>query len=175
MKKIFYYLKKKKIKAEITVSLINEWEKNKKKYNVTLTNYLCYNFFMWKKLMIEFFIILFIFIIYYFFNSDKIIYVEYKGDVDINKNYKYFNKDKVIYVKYKGNVMINENYEYFSKYSSFIGDNYYYKNKKYLIMELSDTYYNYCDFPNYLWLEYKKTKSLGRFYNKNIKGKYGCK
>jgi len=64
--------------------------------------------------------------------------------------------------------------EKLKKSSSFIDEVYFSVNSGYLIVEIEDKYYEYCDFNNYKWNDLKKTDSLGRSYNREIKGKYSC-
>lgn len=58
--------------------------------------------------------------------------------------------------------------------SSFVNFALYDKKEFYLILGLSGKNYQYCEVPQYLWSNFKKSESFGSFYNKNIKGDYSC-
>ena len=60
------------------------------------------------------------------------------------------------------------------KRSSFVKEMYYDKIAKYLIVKLSDTYYHYCKIPPSEINKWLKSRSLGSFYNRNIRGSYSC-
>lgn len=56
--------------------------------------------------------------------------------------------------------------------SSFIEEAYY--NSWYLILNLSWTYYHWCDVPEYIWEEFKSSETLWWYYNKYIRWDYAC-
>jgi uncharacterized membrane protein len=58
--------------------------------------------------------------------------------------------------------------------SSFIDQALYDNDEKYLIIDLGDFNYQYCDVSKRTWNDFKNAKSLGSFYNKNIKGTFSC-
>ena len=59
--------------------------------------------------------------------------------------------------------------------SSFIKEAYYDENNKYLIFNLTWTYYHWCDVPRYIWDEFKESDTIWWYFNKYIKGDYACR
>lgn len=84
-----------------------------------------------------------------------------------------FTKNENVDVKYNGKVEVSE-YESFSKESSFIKTNYYSEKERKLIIGIKNTSYQYCNVPKSIWVSYKNSESLGKYYNKNIKNKFSC-
>jgi hypothetical protein len=51
------------------------------------------------------------------------------------------------------------------------------KSKQYMVVLLGDTYYHYCDFPEYTWKTLKEMEgpySKYSFYENSIRGHYSC-
>ncbi len=84
---------------------------------------------------------------------------------------------KDIYVKYRGTVDVSNGYfQHLSlKSSSFINDMYYDSDNNYLLVQLKSTYYHYCSIPQSVVSDWRSSSSLGRYYNRNIKGNYDCR
>jgi hypothetical protein len=59
--------------------------------------------------------------------------------------------------------------------SSFVSRLCYDPKERYVLVQLSDTYYHYCDVPPDIVASWRSAASLGRFYNANIKGRYDCR
>lgn len=59
--------------------------------------------------------------------------------------------------------------------SSFIRGAWYDKDNQYLVMNLNDTYYNYCSVPVSTWEGFKRSESFGRYFNEMIKEQYEYK
>jgi hypothetical protein len=59
--------------------------------------------------------------------------------------------------------------------SSIVNGSWYDSQNKYMIINLSGTYYHYCSLPPSTWSSFKKASSFGSYYNSNIKGKYDCR
>ena len=84
---------------------------------------------------------------------------------------------KDIYVKYRGNVDVsNGHFQQLNlKGSSLIKDMYYDRDNSYLLVKLKSTYYHYCSIPQGVVSDWRSSSSLGRYYNRNIKGNYDCR
>ncbi len=84
---------------------------------------------------------------------------------------------KDIYVKYRGTVDVsNGHFQHLSlKGSSLIKNMYYNKDNSYLLVKLKSTYYHYCSIPQGVVSDGRNSSSLGRYYNRNIKGNYDCR
>jgi len=46
---------------------------------------------------------------------------------------------------------------------------------KYVIVELTGTYYNYCGVPADVVRAWSGSESMGRYFNANIKGRFDCR
>ena len=84
---------------------------------------------------------------------------------------------KVVFVKYRGFLNVNNGHFVDLKIgsSTFIKSMYYDENNNYLIVQLDNTYYQYCAIPSSTVDEWVQSSSLGRYYNRNIKGNYDCR
>jgi len=70
----------------------------------------------------------------------------------------------------------DQNFEYLNtSKSSFIRGAWYDKSNGYLIMNINEKYYHYCETPESIWAELQKTSSFGSYYNAKIKGNYDCR
>lgn len=47
--------------------------------------------------------------------------------------------------------------------------------EKYVIVNLTGTYYHYCEVPDAVVAAWLGAESMGRFYNANIKGRFDCR
>lgn len=84
-------------------------------------------------------------------------------------------KPKLVSVEYKqGPVDISKFKSFDTQKSSFIEGVWYNPSDGYMVIKLSDKYYQYCDFPEGKWVNFSKSDSLGIFYNSTIKGGYPC-
>ncbi len=59
--------------------------------------------------------------------------------------------------------------------SSFIQGAWYDDKEEYMIINLSGTYYHYCQLPSSVWGNFKKADSFGTEYNRSIRGKFDCR
>ena len=82
-----------------------------------------------------------------------------------------------IYVKYRGMVDVsNGQFKHLSlKDSKLIKSMYHDNGNSYLLVQLKSTYYHYCSIPQGEISNWRKSASLGRYYKRNIKGRYSCK
>jgi hypothetical protein len=95
-----------------------------------------------------------------------------------DSSYEAYDSPKYIQVKYRDDsVNVNSGgflYSDMSK-SSFVGDAWYDEDEEYMIIQLSDSYYHYCDIGLLEWYGLIGSESHGSFYNSNIKGSYNCR
>lgn len=54
--------------------------------------------------------------------------------------------------------------------SSFVNRACYDKAKRFMVVQLKDTYYPYCELPAATYEAFLNAESMGRYYNANIKG-----
>jgi len=59
--------------------------------------------------------------------------------------------------------------------SSFVRGAWYDSGDQYMVINLSGTYYHYCDMPNSTWRTFRGADSFGSTYNRIIKGRYDCR
>ncbi|WP_162569206.1 KTSC domain-containing protein [Variovorax sp. SRS16] len=59
--------------------------------------------------------------------------------------------------------------------SSFISRICYDQYEQYVLVNLSDTYYHYCDVPPDVVAAWLASPSMGRFYNATVKGRFDCR
>jgi hypothetical protein len=59
--------------------------------------------------------------------------------------------------------------------SSFIERVCYDRRKSHMVISLNDTYYAYCDIPSGMVAGLLAADSMGRFYNAEVKGRFGCR
>ena len=59
--------------------------------------------------------------------------------------------------------------------SSFIRGAWYDRGEQYMVINLNGTNYHYCEFPSYVWNEFKWASSFGSHYNNFIKWNYDCR
>ena len=84
---------------------------------------------------------------------------------------------KDIYVKYRGTVDVSNGHfqQLGLKRSSLVKNMYYDRGNSYLLVRLKSTYYHYCSIPQGVVSDWRNSSSLGRYYNRNIKGNYDCR
>ena len=80
-----------------------------------------------------------------------------------------------VYVKYRGAVDLTPFQCEAVSRSSFVSQLCYDPSERYVHVQLSDTYYHYCDVPPEVVSTWRSAQSRGRFYNANIKGRYDCR
>ena len=80
-------------------------------------------------------------------------------------------------VKYRGPVNVDNGHfvEFQLKPSSLVKQIYYDEPNEYLIVSLDGAYYHYCSLPLEVVNDWVNAESLGRYYNKNIKGRFDCR
>lgn len=84
-------------------------------------------------------------------------------------------KDNVIEIKYSGNEVNLSGYDSLNtSKSSFVHGAWYDSAGKTLVLKLNDDYYQYCNFPDDVWLDFSDAESFGQFYNSTIKDHYQC-
>ena len=83
-----------------------------------------------------------------------------------------------IYVKYRdGTVDVsNGHFQHLSlKDSRLVKNMYYDQGNSYLLVRLKSTYYHHCSIPQGVVSDWRDSSSLGKYYNRNIKGNYDCR
>jgi hypothetical protein len=80
-----------------------------------------------------------------------------------------------VYVKYRGAVDLSRFDCRSITRSSFISRLCYDAKEQYVIVNLSGTYYHYCEVPRNVVLDWSASESMGRFYNTHIKGRFDCR
>ena len=79
-------------------------------------------------------------------------------------------------VKYRDGACVPlEKLECKSTVSSFIDRLCYDEKNSYMLLLLKETWYHYCNIPKDEVDRFLSSESLGRFYNQEIKGKFGCR
>lgn len=58
--------------------------------------------------------------------------------------------------------------------STFINQLCYDEKNQYMLLLLKETWYHYCNIPKDEVGRFRGSESLGKFYNQEIKGKFGC-
>jgi hypothetical protein len=80
-----------------------------------------------------------------------------------------------VFVKYRGPVNLAPfDCEWVAR-SSLVNRVCYDKKEQYLIVNLSGTYYHYCEIPANVVSAWKQSDSMGRFYNARVKGNFDCR
>ena len=80
-----------------------------------------------------------------------------------------------VFVKYRGPVSLAPFECDWVTRSSLVNRLCYDKKERYLIVNLSGTYYHYCQIPTNVVASWKQADSMGRFYNAWVKGNYDCR
>lgn len=82
---------------------------------------------------------------------------------------------ETVYVKYRGQVDLAPfKCEWISR-SSFVNRLCYDSREKYVIVNLTGTYYHYCEVPASVIADWRQAASMGRYYNAQVKGRFDCR
>lgn len=82
---------------------------------------------------------------------------------------------ETVMVKYRGPVNLAPfNCEWVSR-SSVVNRLCYDAKEKYVVVNLTGTYYHYCEVPENVVSAWRRADSMGRYYNAVMKGKYDCR
>jgi hypothetical protein len=82
---------------------------------------------------------------------------------------------ETVMVKYRGPVDLAPfACEWISR-SSVIDRLCYDAHERYVIINLHGTYYHYCEVPPAVVAAWRRTPSMGRFYNAHVKGRFDCR
>jgi hypothetical protein len=82
---------------------------------------------------------------------------------------------ETVMVKYRGPVDLAPfNCEWVSR-SSVVNRLCYDIKEKYVVVNLSGTYYHYCEVPANVVSGWRQADSMGRYYNAVVKGRYDCR
>ena len=80
-----------------------------------------------------------------------------------------------VYVKYRGEVDLKPfTCEWVSR-SSVVKRLCYDQKEQYVIVQLTGTYYHYCEVPSGVVSNWRNADSMGRYYSANMKGQYDCR
>ena len=82
---------------------------------------------------------------------------------------------EVVMVKYRGPVDLAPFACEFVQRSSLVQRLCYDSREQYVIVNLSGTYYHYCEVPPSVVAAWRGADSMGRFYDQNVKGRFGCR
>ena len=82
---------------------------------------------------------------------------------------------EVVMVKYRGPVDLAPFACEFVQRSSLVQRLCYDARERYVIVNLSGTYYHYCEVPPSVVAAWRSADSMGRFYNQNVKGRFDCR
>jgi KTSC domain len=83
--------------------------------------------------------------------------------------------DEVVYVKYRGTVDLGPFACEWISNSSVVKRICFDPVERYVIVDLTGTYYHYCQVEPMVVRAWLNAASLGRYYNANIKGNYDCR
>ena len=82
---------------------------------------------------------------------------------------------ETVVVKYRGPVDLAPfNCEWVTR-SSLVKRLCYDSHEQYVIVNLTGTYYHYCEMPPDVVAAWKQADSMGRFYNEQVKGQFDCR
>lgn len=82
---------------------------------------------------------------------------------------------ETVYVKYRGSVDLAPfECERISR-SSVVKRLCYDPREQYAVVNLSGTYYHYCGVPASLIADWRKSDSMGRYYNAHVKKRFDCR
>ena len=82
---------------------------------------------------------------------------------------------ETVYVKYRGQVDLAPfEFEWVSR-SSVIKRLCYDSKEKYVVVNLTGTYYHYCEVPASVTADWRHAESMGRYYNAQVKGRFDCR
>lgn len=80
-------------------------------------------------------------------------------------------------VQFRGEVDVRaENFRAFAlKKSSFVRAMYYDRAETYLVVQLLQRHYHYCNVPAEVTAEWARAESPGKFYFRHVRGKFDCR
>jgi len=78
-------------------------------------------------------------------------------------------------VKYRGQVDLSPFECKWETRSSVVKRLCYDPKEKYVVVSLNGTYYHYCDVPSIVVSSWRKSESMGRYYNSQVKGRFDCR
>lgn len=78
-------------------------------------------------------------------------------------------------VKYRGSVDLSPFKCEWIDRSSLVKRVCYDAKERYVIVNLTGTYYHYCQVPGSVVAEWLDAESMGRFYNATVKGRFDCR
>lgn len=82
---------------------------------------------------------------------------------------------ETVIVKYRGPVDLSHlDCEQITR-SSVVKRLCYDSGEKYVIVNLTGTYYHYCEVPPATIAAWRQAESMGRFYNAQVKGRFDCR
>jgi hypothetical protein len=82
---------------------------------------------------------------------------------------------ETVFVKYRGQVDLAPFTCESTQRSSMVKRLCYDAKDKYVVVNLSGTYYHYCEVPKNIVSDWLRAESMGRYYNQYIKGRYDCR
>ena len=80
-----------------------------------------------------------------------------------------------VYVKYRGSVSLEPFVCEWVERSSVVKRLCYDAKEKYVIVNLTGTYYHYCEVPAAVVSSWRAAESMGHFYNASVKGNFDCR
>jgi len=85
------------------------------------------------------------------------------------------NESETVIVKYRGPVNLAPFQCEKITRSSFINEVCYDKDNEYMLIQLNDTWYHYCDIDDDTVTKLLSASSMGHYYNVSIKGSFDCR
>jgi KTSC domain len=82
---------------------------------------------------------------------------------------------EVVNVKYRGPVDLAHFECEFTPKSTVVNRLCYDKSEQYVVVELTGTYYHYCEIPPSTVSSWRSAESLGKFFYANVKGNFDCR
>jgi hypothetical protein len=92
-----------------------------------------------------------------------------------NQSTKPRTESETVIVKYRGPVSLAPFQCKTITRSSFINEVCYDKNNQYMLIQLNDIWYHYCDIDDDTVTELLDADSMGRYYNTAIKSRFDCR
>lgn len=80
-----------------------------------------------------------------------------------------------VYVKYRGSVELKTFTCNWVSRSSVVNRLCYDQKEEYVVVNLTGTYYHYCEVPSIVVSNWLSASSMGRYYNAQVKGRYDCR
>jgi hypothetical protein len=78
-------------------------------------------------------------------------------------------------VKYRDGMVDLRHFECKATISSFVRQVCYDSKNLYMVIQLNETRYHYCEIPADIVAALVNADSVGRFYNANVKGRFDCR